>query len=204
MLGKIIGILLVFAVIIGILLLASPNLVLNFIHPIIYQKPPTLQASSNYINITKTPHPNITTFYSFTNDTTNQQARLVATDSISFSGTSYNLILYNGYYIQTYVGLSALVYKNSTYTNVMNYLVGKKVYLDYALANDRIVSAPYIVKSVKVIGSRVYYNFTQDTGLNEKPVNPSNQNFTLAMRENTSTQFIGFYYNKTEIIIPLS
>ena len=204
MLGKIIGILLVFVVMIGVLLLVSPNLVLSFlyqyIYPYIHSTPSTLQASSNYMNITKTLHPNITTFYSFANDTTDPQAQLMATDSVSFRETSYNYILYNNSYIPVYVGLSVLVYKNSTYTNVMNYFVGKKVDLDSILVNNKIVSAPYIVKSVKVVGSRVYYNFTQDTGLNKKPINI--RNFTWAMGENTIQKFIGVYYNNTEIIIP--
>ena len=206
MLGKIIGILLVFVVMIGVLLIVSPNLVYSFLHhyiyPYIHNTPSTLQVSSNYMNITKTLHPNITTFYSFANDTTNPQAQLMATDSVSFGGGNY-LIFYNNSYIPTYQLLSALVYKNSTYTNVMTYLVDKKVDLDFIVSNNKNVYAPYIVKSVKVVGSRVYYNFTQDTGLNEKPINiSSSKNFTWAMLENATQNLIGIYYNKTEIIIP--
>ena len=150
----------------------------------------------HYQNLTKQLHPTITNFYSITN-----LSDPYSYTTISYNGSSKLFFEYNNNtYIPEYIDISVEYYKNKTYSNNISYLAGKKINLDMMLINKKIITAPYIVKSVVVKDNYVHYNFTQDVGSGLP--NYKFKILNYSEQSNAANIEIGIYYNRTEIIIP--
>ena len=77
-------------------------------------------------------------------------------------GSSQMSVLYNGFYVPVYQLLQENYFKSNS-TSIGDYfpsLIDQKVYLNFISISNNSVSAPYLIKSEKIKGNQVVFNFT--------------------------------------------
>ena len=103
-------------------------------------------------------------------------------------------VLYDGYYFPIYLNIKAL---GSYAPN----LIGKKVYLDFILNNNKNVSAPYIAKTEIIKNNIEYWNFTFEGSIN----NAINSMLNTTTGNITSSQLNGIILlNGIALLSPLN
>ena len=153
------------------------------------------------VNITKKYNESIKHLVLFTGNSSNALIETNSQEQFSTIGTSYKIIDYRGLYVPIYENIS------DTYVNGSNYfpsLIGRVVYVEFSLTYSNetpTIQVPYIIKSEKINGAKVFWHLTQDTGIsNSTSINLLESNNSVF--NDAVNYIIGIYYNGTEILFP--
>ena len=151
-------------------------------------------------NITKKYNEPINHTILFTGNSSNRTIETINQNDFSAEQGSLYYIKYNGLYVPIAQNISGEFINNTSY---IPSLIGKKVYTQFIAIydNNLTIQVPYTVQSEKIIGTRIYWHLTQDTGIsNSTEINVNKE--SLSESNITISYPAGIYYNGTEILFP--